>query len=325
VTSGLLQTVRTTCARVAATSDLVHINIATIPSFASLIPVTEARAAAEADRLETTNPGPDSWDIERRAALTLAGVAVNFTSGWHDIMPKRPGQSGATSTVTRLRDYESATGILTPERLMQFNTTDASQVFETPMDGGALETLLELLAATLNELGEMAAAHGSFVKMINAASGSAERLATLLSELPSFNDIASHRGEPVAFHKRSQLAAASIQREFSGAEPGAFTDMGKLTIFADNLVPHVLRIDGVLSYSPDLLDRIDAASLLTHGAPDEVEIRACGVHATELIIEHLRAIGTPMNAADLDHWLWTRGAAANYKTEPRHRCRNPYY
>ena len=35
--------------------------------------------------------------------------------------------------------------------------------------------------------------------------------------------------------------------------PDTFDDLRRLTMFADNLVPHVLRIEGVLHYSPDLL------------------------------------------------------------------------
>ncbi len=52
-------------------------------------------------------------------------------------------------------------------------------------------------------------------------------------------------------------------------------------MFADNLVPHVLRLDGVLWFDPELVARIEHEELIEHGSPEEVEIRACAVHAVE--------------------------------------------
>ena len=52
------------------------------------------------------------------------------------------------------------------------------------------------------------------------------------------------------FLKRAQIAAADLCR----AGVAEFADLGELTMFADNLVPHVLRLDGILvrsaSWSP---------------------------------------------------------------------------
>ena len=55
-------------------------------------------------------------------------------------------------------------------------------------------------------------------------------------------------------------------------------------MFADNLVPHVLRLDGVLWFDPELVARIERGELIEHGSPEEVEIRACAVHAVELLV-----------------------------------------
>jgi hypothetical protein len=54
--------------------------------------------------------------------------------------------------------------------------------------------------------------------------------------------------------------------------------------------------------------------------PQEREIRACAVHACELIAQ--RAGVAPH---ELDNWLWSRGQDAAYKRVPRHRCRTVYY
>jgi hypothetical protein len=92
-------------------------------------------------------------------------------------------------------------------------------------------------------------------------------------------------------------------------------------MFADNLVPHVLRLDGVLRFSDELVGRIERGELLRHGSPAEVEIRACAVHAVELLV----AAGAAASAAELDQFLWQRGRRPRYKATPRHRSRCTAY
>jgi hypothetical protein len=88
---------------------------------------------------------------------------------------------------------------------------------------------------------------------------------------------------------------------------------------ADNLVPHVLRCDGVLLYDDDLAALIDAGAILPLGGPER-EIRGCAVHACELLAQRL---GTPPRV--LDTWLWNRGQDPAMKARPRHRTRCVYY
>ena len=57
----------------------------------------------------------------------------------------------------------------------------------------------------------------------------------------------------VPFLKRAQIAAADLAR--AGV---TLPRPRRLTMFADNLVPHVLRLDGILSFDP-LLRRSDRA------------------------------------------------------------------
>ena len=75
--------------------------------------------------------------------------------------------------------------------------------------------------------------------MVADAGGSAERLAAALAEgMPFFRD--------EGFYKRAQIVA----NDLALAGVAEFEDLDRLTIFADNLVPHVLRVDGVLRYAP---------------------------------------------------------------------------
>ena len=138
--------------------------------------------------------------------------------------------------------------------------------------------LMALYARALNDLGAFLGER-SALEVIADASGSAERLAELLAGgMPLFDD----RG----FYKRAQITA----NDLALAGVAEFDDIDRLTIFADNLVPHVLRVDGVLRYEESLAARIDAGELLLPGR-EEREIRACAVHACELIA------GSPGRAA----------------------------
>ena len=92
-------------------------------------------------------------------------------------------------------------------------------------------------------------------------------------------------------------------------------------MFADNLVPHVLRLDGVLRFDAGLTARIEREELIEHGSPEEVEIRACAVHAVELLV----AARPGRCAAEIDQALWLRGQGARYKAAPRHRSRTTAY
>jgi hypothetical protein len=91
------------------------------------------------------------------------------------------------------------------------------------------------------------------------------------------------------FWKRAQIAA----NDLALAGVASFADIDRLTVFADNLVPHVLRIDGVLRYDPELAARVDAGCCYTPAARWEREIRACAVHACELLAGRL---GVPPRA-----------------------------
>jgi hypothetical protein len=141
-----------------------------------------------------------------------------------------------------------------------------------------------------------------------------------------FRDVERYEGMDVPFYKRAQLTAADLSLALEGRGLGAFTDLDRLTIFADNLVPHVLRVDGVLAYDAELAARIDREELITPGSAEEVEIRAGAVHAVELMRAALGRAGRAVTSTGLDYVLWNRGQERFYKTvKPRHRARTVYY
>jgi hypothetical protein len=166
---------------------------------------------------------------------------------------------------------------------------------------------MSLYTDALRDLGRFLGARAS-MDVIADAEGSAERLAsTLAAGMPFYDD--------VGFWKRAQITA----NDLALAGVAHFDDLDRLTIFADNLVPHVLRVDGVLVYEPSLAARIDAGELFEQGG-EEREIRGCAVHACELLSARLGAPARLLDAA-----LWNLGQAPRYKAVPRHRCRTVFY
>ncbi len=187
--------------------------------------------------------------------------------------------------------------------------------------------LMTLFAQSWNDLGSLLLADhgGRFEALVSAADGSAEKLVESLLTMPLYRDVAEYRGVTVPFYKRAQITCADLHLAFSGGGFGRFDDIDELTLFADNLVPHVLRVEGVLVYHPELLRRISQQVCLEPGCEFEVEIRAAAVAAVEALSERLAALGRPTPARTLDHWLWHRGQSPEMKSTPRHRARCAFY
>jgi hypothetical protein len=278
------------------------------------------RAIAEGARFVSIDPerlgevepsAPPELDPERHflegtpddvAAYMLTLDAINFGSGWFPTLRKRPGSSGYFTVAWALADFFRAGGRWSNAELRRMPAVEVATVLG--QDSG--HELMGLYAAALRSLGEFLGER-SALQLVRGVSGSADRLASELASMPFFAD--------VGFWKRAQI----VPNDLALAGVASFSDLDRLTIFADNLVPHVLRVDGVLRYEASLAARIDAGELLPPGR-EEREIRACAVHACELIAERL---GIPPRV--LDTWLWNRGQAPEYKAIPRHRTRTVYY
>ncbi|CAF1691411.1 unnamed protein product, partial [Adineta ricciae] len=104
---------------------------------------------------------------------------------------------------------------------------------------------------------------------------------------PAYRDESVYDGQRVSFYKRAQVLVSDIWGCFKGHGIGHFTDMDRLTMFADYRVPQVLAHEGVLVYSPELKGRLERKEEITFGDPDECEIRAASILAIHLIANHV--------------------------------------
>jgi Queuosine salvage protein len=286
----LTDDIRTAAERVAGAARQVRINHDNIGPYARTL-------------ADEPPPAPDLEGAtdEERAAFSLQLNAINFGSGWFPTLRKPSGLSGFRTVEAGLRRR----GPWTAEEL---RTLTRQQVAEA-LDQDPGHVLMGHFARHLNELGEQI--DDSFLAFAQSA-GSVEELAATLAQWPTWRDVSPYRGDTVPFFKRAQIAAADLALSRLGPTRG----LERLTLFADNLVPHVLRLDGVLAFDPGLVARIDAQRPLQHDSPEEVEIRAVALHAVELLV-HAHGDTT---ATAVDYVLWNRGAGARYKARPRHRA-----
>jgi hypothetical protein len=145
--------------------------------------------------------------------------------------------------------------------------------------------------------------------MVEEVDHSATELINLLvSTIPSFNDLAPPlplSSKPLKFYKRAQILVADLWACFSNTSYGHFTDIDKLSMFADYRVPQILHSLGCLRYSPALVNLLDSGCDLEAGGRLEVEIRGCSIWCVELLRRELRnEWGRDVNAILLDFWLW---------------------
>jgi hypothetical protein len=307
---GLLDQVRSAAAARASSAQFVRVEPDAIEKYAASLPL----AAALVPELDPATHFSGARDALLAYVVQLD--AINFGSGYFPKLKKRPGLSGYFTVASSLKDHFEMHGPLSAAELRALRLADCAQIFGQEVGADAsVDELMGLFARALNDLGGYVDGRfgGSFGALVEAAAGSGERLVSILAEMPFYQD--------VGFYKRAQLTAADL----SVAHLAAFADLDRLTIFADNLVPHVLRVDGVLSYAPELLARINGEALIPSGSTEELEIRSCAVHAVELIGQALRRRGDVVTSMQLDYVLWNRGQEPRYKAQPRHRARTVYY
>jgi hypothetical protein len=303
----LVDEIREGCAWVAARATHVTIDDGAIGAYAAALPPPEAAPALDPDAHVVDGPP------ELRAAFHLTLDAINFGSGWFPTLRKRDGRSGYWTVALGVRARFAQRGAWSATEL---EAIDAAEVAAT-LGQDPQHELMALFARSLNDLGARLTAEyeGRFLSPVEQADGSAVALAELLARWDCFADVSPYAGRRIPFCKRAQIAAADLHH--AGAADFS-ADLDRLTLFADNLVPHVLRLDGILAFDAAFAARIEAEQLIEHDSPEEVEMRACAVHAVELICRER----PDLTAQQVDHLLWTKGAGARYKAvaRPRARC-----
>lgn len=306
----LVDEIRAGCAWVAGQATRVRVEESAIAAYAAALPAPAAVPAIDGEAHVVDGPR------EPRAAFFLTLDAINFGSGWFPTLRKRDGRSGYYTVALGLKDRFAQHGAWSAEELRAIDPAEIALVLGQDPE----HELMGLFARSLNDLGaHVADEHGGrFECVVDAGTGSAVALAEHLATWDCFADASPYAGRTIPFFKRAQITAADLHH--AGVADFA-ADLHRLTLFADNLVPHVLRLDGILRFDSALVARIEAGELIAHDSPEEVEMRAAAVHAAELIC----ALRPDLSPQQVDHLLWTKGGGARYKAVPRPRARCTAY
>ncbi|XP_057788669.1 uncharacterized protein LOC131005663 [Salvia miltiorrhiza] len=166
---------------------------------------------------------------------------------------------------------------------------------------------------------------GKAANLVKSCEKSAGKLVALItSHFPGFRDHSVYKGHQIFLYKRAQIFAADLWGAFKGQGYGELKDIESVTMFADYIVPAVLQQLGVLRYSPSLSGIIESNREITSGTEEEVELRACTIHAVEEIKESIqRKTGKQVLSVELDLWLWAYGIRC--PSLQHHRTLSIYY
>lgn len=320
VQSTVLDDVRQGFATVAQMAQHVRINHDRIAGYAASL-----QPLAKDDVFDTKHHYIGT--LEETASYVLTLDSINFGSGYGPYLVEegweRVDNSLYYTIATRLKDYFETHGVLSAEQLLQISVDDCCRILGLNKNGFYSREMAFLCAQSLQSLGDVIVSNhqGRFLSFVEAASGSAQNMVALLSGMAHFDDVHSYRGLTIPFYKRAQITAADLHLAFRYLGQTLFRDISELTMFADNAVPHVLRLDGLLDYTDDLARKIDAGENIASGSEEEVELRACAGY----VVEKIAAI-KKMTAMDVDHILWHRGTDNPvYKKQPSHRTRSIFY
>jgi len=213
---------------------------------------------------------------------------------------------------------------LTPER---WSDATAAQL-ETVFAGAGRIPMFEDRVRILNETGRLIGSRFSddALNLAEEAGFQADRIAALAcSAFPSFRDIHIYRSLDVAILKRAQLFASDLADALARNQGPALAGREKLTAFADYRLPQILRHLKILRIESDLEERIEKGELIEASSPQEIELRACSIHAVELMVQALRERrGVDKPAWMVDEYLWYHSHDADV-TNQHHRTVTWHY
>lgn len=312
----ILDTLRVGCAKVSAQARHVSILEDRIIPFAESLP---------------REPYPDvlderfhhHGDLDSALAFLLALESVNFGSGLkYDLIREgysfQHGSIYYTVAAALKKRFQDCP--LTPEEMAAISIEDIAAIFSFKLDKPAQTRLAGMFCESMQELGAFIAGQGGFTHFIAARKGDPEHLIAALKNLSAFRDVHSYLGAELPFMKRAQHLCASLQLLYEQHGQRLFDDLSSLTLFADPSVPKVLAVDGVLRYTPELELRIHGGQEIESGSDEEIEIRACALHALELIKGH-----SPLESYQIDHILWHKSHEPRYADQPSHKTVTSFY
>jgi hypothetical protein len=195
---------------------------------------------------------------EHTALYVLTLDALNFCF-WPSDSSKLQYDHIATALKTLAERSETTSSFaFSPENLAALTPSSLSSLLD-PLLPVPMPAITER-ARLLNELGHglLHSYQGEALNLIAAANNSADALTYLIAQTFSgFRDTCvNSEGLQCYFYKRAQICVADLWAAFKHSNPCNFTDIDKVTTFADYRIPQLLREQGVIQYADELASKV---------------------------------------------------------------------
>lgn len=273
--------------------------------------------------LDNENHFVDATDPLKTATYVIALDSINFGSGAFHIA-ERDGIALEYHIVAQgLKRAVERGDLINLDSWSQVTAGQCHIIFDIPR--GMHTALDHLMVQFADHLQQSAAAikrdFGNIGNMLETYRGRGLALLDIIAQWGHFADVAQYDDRSIAIYKRAQILLADLELALA-PQATFFSGLEALTCFADNMVPHVLRVDDVLCYSDALAQRIDQGEMLASGSTQETELRCAAIHAVELLRQSL---GNAYTSVNLDHMLWHRGYQPGFTHLKPHRTLSTWY
>lgn len=261
----------------------------------------------------------DELSEKDKTHLMLTFNALSFSYWgdpyWQVTYKDTTHQRGSWSLIAALlRAKEEGINILNPEVQRDISLSDLKNVLR----GNREISLIKERHKIITELGDIISTNyeGDFRNVIGKNPDAYSLLATIIEEIPSFEDKGEYKGREIKFYKRAQALVESM------AMLHPIENEHSLTALADYILPRKLRDEGVLEYSPSLAKTIDYKILIPAKSRFEMELRANTIHAVEQIKNTLHKDGLKLSSKEINDYLWLTG---DQEKTTYHRTRTTDY
>jgi hypothetical protein len=331
----------------------VRASAALVAEHARSVRIDEAGLAAFAPSLRDSVPPreaaqfPLQFSERSRVNFEVVRALLEFGSGFRLVLKQSTGRGAHETMTAGLFSLFITHGDISAATLVGQSLFDVSTLFSIPLSveeavpgvlagvatqlvDSPVKALAVFIHRVLGDCGRILQGRNCIdffdllVKELRPSAAEpidANRLIEMIASLfPAFNDVAEYHGQSVQIFKKAQLLCANLKQAFdSGSLSFGVSGVECVTVFADNVLPCVLRAKGVLVFAPELAARVDAGKVLPAG-DEEVELRLVAVEACERL---LKASG--ISTRRLDLYLWELGKEAPFRELNRHYTQNTIF
>lgn len=349
--SDIFSKIRLSCKKLTDNNLYVKINSESLEKFASSLSGEEIRKSSENRRGFPLKFSSIRQEVNFLCTLNL----LNFGSGYRVVLHETCGR-GSQETVCFGVIGMHLSGDITARILAGLSLMEIANLFGIRIEEDfelqpgihstrptKLKPFAEKIRSVLQETGRLLLNYQceDFLDFIFGKNPSANSLTQplsvvplvqkLIDTFPAFADVYHFpiKGveETIYIYKKAQLVVADLFHKLKNKDARFnFPDTNQLTVFADNVLPTVLRHAGVLTVSDEL-----AATIETNSAPSTrqaAELRASAIVACDLIVNALSASQgqtKPIECQELDYFLWEYGKRPEIRQLPRHSSESIFY